>query len=207
MKTPPKPFIVEVKRSRSSSSAAQPTAVQAPVAVQAVVAAVPASPSGARQQAERMFMALTAGSNVEPEASLTVANVFGAKAKPGVTAERSQEAPAVDSVGPASSAEKTVLPEPGRARAPKTTSSKVLADVPRAPVPPDAPVLEATALVTLAVRRRQKRPAVAKALPPAAPAVPLPVEPRAVEPDQSNGGKSWGWGPGERWKKRLRHLR
>ena len=139
--------------------------------------------------------------------SLTVASVFGAKAKPGVTAERSQEVPAVDSVGPASSTEKTILPKPGRARAPKTTNSKAPAEVPRAPVLPDAPAPEAAALAAVAVRRRQKRPEVAKAPPPAAPAVQLPVEPRAVEPDQSNGGKGWGWGPGERWKKRLRHLR
>jgi hypothetical protein len=206
MKTPPKPFIVEVKRSRSSSSVVQPSAVQPPVVVQAAMAAAPASPSGARQQAERMFMALTTGSSAGPEASLTVASVFGARAKPGVTAERSQEVPAMDSVGAASSAGKTVPPKPGRARAPKTTSSKASAEVPRTPVLPNAPALEATAVAAKAVRRH-KRPKVAKALPPAAPAVQLPVEPRTAEPEQSNSGKGWGWGPGERWKKRLRHLR
>ena len=62
MKTPPKPFIVEVKRSRSISSLKDAVRIERPIVVKASAPVATTTHSQTRQLAERAFKALAAGS-------------------------------------------------------------------------------------------------------------------------------------------------
>ena len=81
MKTPIKPFLVEVKRSRLTSSPKDAVRIERPVVVEASAPAATTSQSDTRQLAERAFKALAAGSRHEREKIATAQSVFAPRPK------------------------------------------------------------------------------------------------------------------------------
>ena len=71
MKGSLKPFTVEAKGSRFSSSIAKPVVGELLVLVEARPKPAPVSPSHARQLAEQMFRSLTVSSRDEPETKVS----------------------------------------------------------------------------------------------------------------------------------------
>jgi hypothetical protein len=207
MKTPPKPFTVEVKHSRSSSSTAQPVRLQPPLLIEASVAAAPASPSQARQRAEQAFKALAAGSSDKREKIATAESVFRATTGRVLTITSSGEELAAD--GPqaqTSPAKEMVPPKPRKPRASKKRVATAPAKKGRNLKAPDAVAVEALAMIASAQRQQDPPVRVPETLP-LVPVAQVAPQSLAAEPEHQNTRQNWGWGPGERWKKRLRHLR
>ncbi|GLS17075.1 hypothetical protein GCM10007874_00900 [Labrys miyagiensis] len=205
MKTPIKPFVVEVKRSRSGISAREPVQIRQPILAETIAPPVPASHTEARQLAEQAFRSLTTASTNQREEVFSAENVFRAPARP-VTTETSGVAVVADEppvqMAPAQETAPSKLPEPRAKKVRVATAPAKKGRPPKA-----ASAAKAPAGIT-ATRTQQDPPApVPKAFPPSAPAVQVVPETQPAGEEHPNTRQSWGWGPGERWKKRLRHLR
>jgi hypothetical protein len=138
----------------------------------------------------------------------TVERVFQARAEPEVAVEIPERAAALEPATPILSAGPVVSPEPDRPRTPKKPTPKPPSEKKkRAPALSDAFGAEAAAIVDLARQHREQNPKIAETTTKAAPAKEKSSELDASEADQKDAGTNWGWGPGERWKRRLRHLR
>jgi hypothetical protein len=205
MKPPLKPFTVEVKRSRSGSSVTRSVGSEPPVFIDAKPIPASPSPSQARQLAEQMFGTLTAGSSVAPETRMTAESVFRAVAPNAEPEEELITEPVPFDPPPQDPAVAEVAPaEPRKAHEEKIPPSAVPAKRPVKPKPP---------LIAKVVKRNV--PAPLHQEPRAKPLeVPSPVAKidegahiRPIPAIERKERDNWGWGPGERWKKRLRHLR
>ena len=207
MKTPLKPFTVEVKRSRSNSSTAKPDVSEPPVFVGAKPEPAPASPSHARQLAEQMFRSLTASSSNGLDTKMSAESVFQPRPKSIVVPQIAQPDLAADNsqaqIVPAQEAVPPKLREP---RARKMRVETAPAKKARKPKAPDAVAVEALAMIASSQRQQDLPPRVPQT-PPPAPVAQVPPQSLAGEPEQQRTRQIKEWGPGERWKKRLRHLR
>jgi hypothetical protein len=211
MKTPPKPFIVEVKRSRARSSPADPPRPERPLVVEVRAPAALAPHSEARQSAERAFKALAAGLIDDPAEIMTAASVFRPPMLPGPVATKTQTEPAVpDTKDQGSVATVSAPTKPRKPRARK------------------APVEDATLAFAFEANASHEVTAT-----PASnddrsggseghfllvgadlhgadmdkPADEASIEKTTLQTDQRRVNDRSAWGPGERWKRRLRHLR
>jgi hypothetical protein len=205
MKPPLKPFTVEVKRSRSSPSVAKPISSEPPVFIEARPASAPVAPSQARQLAEQLFTSLTASSSAAPETRVTAERVFRAAAPRAIMVEEpTTQTTTNDPAAAASSAEETVPAKPRKPRVGKVRTSLAPTNKVVKPKMPDA--VKAAALSVPAHPRQNLRSIIPEASSPALKidqAGHVSPAPEAVSQERRNGG----WGPGERWKRRLRHLR
>ena len=208
MKLPLKPFTVEVKRSRSSSSIAKPVVSEPPAFIEASVPPAPLSVSQARQLAEQMFSSLTVGSSVELKTKVTAQSVFRAVAPQAVAVEEPAAAPTMHDLTPPTPPIKEIVQ--AKLRKPRASTS------PRAATPADKlakPKLrdlsaaEAAAIIHLTGKHQNPRARVADASSPPVSVDPAALNLSAAEAGQQTTRQNWGWHPGQRWKKRLRHLR
>lgn len=212
MKTPLKPFTVEVKRSRSNSSTAKPDVSEPPVFVGAKPEPAPASPSHARQLAEQMFRSLTASSGNVLDTKMSAESVFQARPKTVVVPEIAQpEIAQPDLAADPSQAqivpvEEIVPPKPREPRARKMRVEAAPAKKARKPKAPDAVAVEALAMISSS-QRQQDLPVRVPETPSPAPIAQVTPQLLAGEPEHQRTRQNKEWGPGERWKKRLRHLR
>lgn len=205
MKPPLKPFTVEVKRSRSTTSVAKPISSEPPAFLETMPAPAPVAPSPARRLAEQLFTSLTVDPSVKPEIKVTAESVFRAVAPRAATveepaAEPTAKAPATQ-VPPVEEADAARL---GKPRAGKVRTSLAPANKIAKPKTPDTVKV---AVLSVPVHHQQNpRNRVPEASSPAEridQAGHLPPAPHSEFQERQN----WGWGPGERWKRRLRHLR
>jgi hypothetical protein len=206
MKTPIKPFLVEVKRSRSSMSAAKPVGVEPPVFVEARSAPAQVSLSRARQLAEQMFMSLTVGSNVGPEAKVTAGSVFRPSAQQEEFIQVPDQGAAANQQALASPTKETDRAKP---RKPRTAKVRTATEPVNKVVKQKAPrglAKRAVASNAVAPAHQDPRIDVTKTPPPLAQLDQVAPLSLAAEAELEKW-QSWGWGPGERWKRRLRHLR
>lgn len=212
MKPPIKPFLVEVKRSRSSSSTAEAVRVQRPLVVEASEPAPAAPYSEARKLAERAFKAFATAPVDEHKDVLTAESVFLPNKMPGAAPRILQTEPtplvADDEHAKASVA---VPPKPRKPRARRVSVQGAAvalgfeADVSDTSTADVAPVTGPSG-----AHGEQQLPVAAERVQNAAVHEPV-VEGRAKkDPLQSDPRSEAGhstWSPGERWKRRLRHLR
>jgi hypothetical protein len=212
MKTPIKPFLVEVKRSRSISSPKDAVRLERPVVVEASAPAATTTHSQTRQLAERAFKALAVGSGDEREKIATAQSVFAPRPKLDALPQIARtELVTADPI------EQTMI------------TKEVVASKPRKPRPPKAAVKAAAGAFGFQANGPVSVPAGAASniAPSAGHQEPPPLvgtvhgqgveasEPRTQAPlkadigqsDQRRFGHNPVWGPGERWKRRLRHLR
>ena len=205
MKPPLKPFTVEVKRSRSSPSVAKPISSEPPVLLQTMPAPAPVAPSQARKLAEQLFTSLTVDPDVKPEIKVTAKSVFRAVAPRAATVEAlaTEQAP----IGPAAQApsDAEIAPaEPRKARGREGRTSALPAN---RIVQPKAPAIAKVAKPSAPARHEQDP----RTKPVGMSSPPMKIDEVARPPSAPEAERqvrqNWGWGPGERWKKRLRHLR
>jgi hypothetical protein len=156
MKTPIKPFLVEVKRSRSISSPKDAVRLERPVVVEASAPAATTTHSQTRQLAERAFKALAAGSGDERGHIATAQSVFAPRPKSDAVPQIAQ----------------TDLLTAGRQEPP--------------------PLVETVHVQGVEASE---------------PGTEAPLKADMGQSDQRRFGHNPVWGPGERWKRRLRHLR
>jgi hypothetical protein len=197
MKPPLKAFTVEVKRSRSHTPPAKSVVNAPPVFIEARPA--PVSVSQARQVAEKMFTSLTISLDVEPRARMSAESVFRQVAPPAAAAAEPNVLAAQ-----ASSVNETVLAKPRKPRAAKTPATSA----PASKVVKPVAAYSAKAPAPDALRdpqrdRHGKPPELSSSSEKVDRSFPLSSATEATQWDRQN----WGWRPGERWKKRLRHLR
>lgn len=209
MKVPLKPFTVEVKRSRSNSSAPKPAANEPPVLIEAKPAPVQISVSQARQLAEQIFASLTSPPSAERAILETAENLFRVPEPVEVVAEVLDRGPRVTNQQVPVARETRVV-KPRKPRASKVPT------LPAAPEkPPKARTSAKAAIRPPASDKSMVRPRILDR-----PVVPLKVEPLRPQPAShslelplpkhsvpSLASQDQGWGPGERWKRRLRYLR
>jgi hypothetical protein len=94
MKTPNKPFTVEVRRSRSNTLVSKPLGSEPAIFIEGNPEAAALSVSEALQLAERTFPTLTVSASVEREARVSAQSVFGPLAPNAATVEQAaSEAP------------------------------------------------------------------------------------------------------------------
>ncbi|GLS21511.1 hypothetical protein GCM10007874_45280 [Labrys miyagiensis] len=122
MKPPFKPFTVEVKRSRSTTSVAKPISSEPPVLIEAQPASAPVPPSQARQLAEQMFATLTTSSSAAPETKVTAQSVFRTVPSPVVPVAKPDVEPVAEGVFRASAPP----PAPVHAPDPNPSATKLL---------------------------------------------------------------------------------
>jgi hypothetical protein len=208
MKPPPKPFTVEVKRSRSSLSIAKPIVSEPPAFIEASVAPAPLSLSQARQLAEKMFTSLTVGSSIEPGPKVTAESVFRAPTPQAVTVEEPAAQPTTHGLVPPTPPIKELVR--AKLRKPRASTSPRAAkptDKIAKPKSRDLSAVEAAAITDLARKHQDPRARAADASSPPASIDPAALNLSAAEVGQQATRQNWGWQPGQRWKKRLRHLR
>lgn len=208
MKSPSKSFTVEVRRSRASSPVARPNESKAPLFIEPKPALSQVSPSQARQLAERMFTSLTARSGAEPETKLTAESVFGAGTPRAAMEERPVTAmvamPAAPPLSSVEDVEDMVQAKPRRPRVGKVRPSIV----------PSTKVVKskASAAITTTLHIAPTHPE-SKPRNKVSKASMAPVkfdQVNAASPvaeAKLRGRQNSEWAPGERWKRRLRHLR
>jgi hypothetical protein len=207
MKTPLKPFTVEVKRSRSSSSTSKPDVSEPPVFVGAKPEPAPVSPSHARQLAEQMFRSLTVSSSNGPDTKVSAESVFQTRPKSVAVPEIAQPDLAADhSQAQIVPAQETVPLKPREPRARKMPVATAPAKKARKPKAPDAVTVEPLAMIASS-QGQQDLPVRIPETPPPAPVDQATPQSLAAEPEYQRARQNKEWGPGERWKKRLRHLR
>ena len=207
MKTPLKPFTVEVKRSRSSSSTAKPDVSEPPLFVGAKPEPAPASPSHARQLAEQMFRSLTVGSSNGLDTKMSAESVFQPRPKSVVAPQIAQPDLAADnSQAQIVPAQEAVPPKPREPRARKMRVATAPAKKTRKPKATDAVAVEPLVMIASS-QRQQDLPVGILETPPPAPIAQVTPQSLAGEPEHQRSRQNKEWGPGERWKKRLRHLR
>lgn len=205
MKPPLKPFTVEVKRSRSGSSVTRSVGSEPPVFIDAKPAPTSPSPSQARQLAEQMFGSLNTGSSVAPDTRMTAESVFRAIAPHPEPVEGLITEPVPFDPPPQDPAVAEIAPvEPRKAHEEKIPPSAVPA---KRPVKLKAPVAAKVVKRNVTARLHQEP----RTKPREMSSSPVKIDEGAhippvpdIEPKERD---NWGWGPGERWKKRLRHLR
>ncbi|WP_413992028.1 hypothetical protein ACMDCR_08060 [Labrys okinawensis] len=150
--------------------------------------------------AEQAFKSLTTASPDRREEVFRAETVFRAPAQ-AVTAEISD--------AEVLTADPQVQPAPAQEPAPSKLPKPRAKKMQVAPAPAKKGRPSKVLAATTTTRTQQDAPApVPKVLPPSTSAVQgasgtLPVG----EEERQNTRQSWGWAPGERWKKRLRHLR
>jgi hypothetical protein len=207
MKTPLKPFTVEVKRSRSSSSTAKPDVSEPPVFVGAKPEPAPASPSHARQLAEQMFRSLTVSSSNGLDTKMSAESVFQPRPKSVAVPEIVKSDLAADHLqAQVVPAHETEPPKPREPRARKMRVATAPAKKARKPKAPDAVAVEPLAIIASS-QRQQDLPVGIPETPAPAPVAQVTPQSLAGEPEHQRSRQNKEWGPGERWKKRLRHLR
>jgi hypothetical protein len=205
MKPPRKSFTVEVKRSRSTPFVAKPISSEPPLFLETMPAPAPVAPSQARQLAEQLFTSLTVSSSAVPETKVTVESALRVVAPRAATveeptAETTAKAPATE----VPSAEETVAAKPRKPRSGKVRTSLAPANKVVKPKKPDT--VKAAALSVPGYRPQNLHSIIPEASSPAAKidqAGHISPAPEAESQERQNRG----WGPGERWKRRLRHLR
>ena len=203
MKPPLKPFTVEVKRSRSHTLPAKPVVNEPSVFIEAGPAR--ASVSQARQMAEKMFTSLTISSDVEPKARVSAESVFrpvGALAAP---VERLAEELLPGHTGSrAPTVEETIPAKPRRQRAVETRTASAPVGTGMKP----NVAIGGTVPMPVAPKRPQSGlgSKLAKASSPSE-KIDQAVRPSAAAEATRQDRQNWEWARGERWKKRLRHLR
>jgi hypothetical protein len=208
MKPPPKPFTVEVKRSRSSLSIAKPVVSEPPAFIEASVAPAPLSLSQARQLAEKMFTSLTVGSSVELETKVTAQSVFRAQTPQAVTAEEPAAEPTTHGLVPPPPPIKEIIQaKPRNPRASTSPRAAKPTDKVAKPKSRDLSAVEAAATPHLARKHQDPDARAADASSPPVSIDPAALNFSAAEVGQQATRQNWGWQPGQRWKKRLRHLR
>jgi hypothetical protein len=212
MKTPIKPFLVEVKRSRSISSPKDAVRLERPVVVEASAPAASTTHSQTRQLAERAFKALAAGSSDERGHIATAQSVFAPRPKSDAVPQIAQ----TDLVTP-DPMEQTVI------------TKEVVSSKPRKPRPPKASVKAAAGAfgfeanvpgsvpagaasnIAPSAGRQEPPPLVetvhVQGVEASEPGTEAPLKADIGQSDQRRFGHNPLWGPGERWKRRLRHLR
>lgn len=212
MKTPIKPFLVEVKRSRLTSSPKDAVRIERPVVVEASAPAATTFHSDTRQLAERAFKALAAGSINEREKIATAQSVFAPRPKLDAVPQIAQ----TDLVSP-DPLEQTVIPKevvsskPRKSR-PGKVSLKAAAGALgfKANISDQVPEGAASNIDPSAGRQDRPPPLATKhvqgveASEPGDEALP---KANSLQSDQRRFDHNPVWGPGERWKRRLRHLR
>jgi len=212
MKTPPKPFIVEVKRSRAHSSPADPARLERPLVVEMRAPTTALTPhSEARQSAERAFKALAVGLIDDPAEIMAAESVFRPTMLPRPAATETQTEPAIPDAKDQGSVAADIAPAK-----------------PRKPRARKAPVEEAALAFAFEANASNKVTAPpesnddrsggseARALLAGAgwqgadmnePADGAWIEKTTPQTDPRRVNDRSAWGPGERWKRRLRHLR
>jgi hypothetical protein len=204
MKPPLKPFTVEVKRSRSSSAFAKPVVSTPPVLTEASAAPAPLSLSQARQAAEQMFGSLTAGSSLDPETRMTAESVFKEGARRVLVAEKPAAGAAAHELAVLAPTAKDVAqvkprtPHAGEVRTAPARVNKAVKT--KAPDMVQAATRRAPPSLHQDVRTDVSEVSLG----------PVELEQRGhllAAEDGREERENWGWGPGERWKRRLRHLR
>jgi len=202
MKTPIKSFVVEVKRSRLNIPVPSTARSEPFLPIEAAASSPAEQVSAARQQAEQLFKVLLSAPTPSERAAPTPENMFGRMSK-----TQDRQAPALPPVAePVQTTETAVDAGRVEAKAParpvrKRASSKTLE------VATGRTVVGRSAAKAVPVLAPPKRAAEAS------PALPDRVDVEramtfpsgAVEAIASSPRR--GWKPGERWKRRLRHLR
>ena len=212
MKTPIKPFLVEVKRSRLTSSPKDAVRVERPVVLEASAPAATTFHSDTRQLAERAFKALAAGSRNEREKIATAQSVFAPRPKSDAVPQIAQtDLVTPDPIEQTLIAKEAVSSKPRKPR-PGKVSLKAAAGAFEFKANVQGNVPQGAASNTDPSAGRQDPP------PPVArehvqgveasePEIEAPLKADILQSDQRRFGHSPVWGPGERWKRRLRHLR
>jgi hypothetical protein len=205
MKRPPKPFTAEVKRSRFSTPVAKPISGEPPFFIEVEPAPAPAVPSQARRLAEQLFTSRTASKSAEPETMLTAERLFRAVAPRAATVEeQAVETRAKVPVIQVPSAEETLPAEPRKPRAGKVRTSLAAAHGVAKPKKPET--VKAAALCIPAHPGQNLHIVIPEASSPAVRIDQAGLPSSAVQ-SKSQEPQNWGWGLGERWKRRLRQLR
>ncbi|GLS21693.1 hypothetical protein GCM10007874_47100 [Labrys miyagiensis] len=205
MKPPLKPFTVEVKRSRSTTSFTKPISSAPPAFLETMPAPAPVAPSQARQLAEQLFTSLSVNSSAAPETKVTAESVFRTVAPRAATVEEpTAETTAKAPTTQVPTVEVTVPAKPREPRAGKMRTSLAPANKAMKPNKPN-PVKAAALSAPARVQQDPRTKPAEMASPPVKidEGAGLPSAPGA----ERQGRQTWGWGPGERWMKRLRYLR
>jgi hypothetical protein len=156
--------------------------------------------------AEQMFRSLTASSSNGLDTKMSAESVFQPRPKSAVPQIAQPDLAADNSQAQIVPAQEAVPPKPREPRARKMRVETAPAKKARKPKAPDAVAVEALAMIASSQRQQDLPPRVPQT-PPPAPVAQVPPQSLAGEPEQQRTRQIKEWGPGERWKKRLRHLR
>jgi hypothetical protein len=210
MKTPIKPFLVEVKRSRSISSPKDAVRLERPVVFEASAPAA-TTHSQTRQLAERAFKALAAGSSDERGHIATAQSVFAPRPKSDAVPQIAQtDLLPPDPIEQTVITKEVVSAKPRKPRPPKASLKAAAGVGSEASVP--ASVSEGAASNIAPSAGRQELPPLVETVhgqgvEASEPGSQAPPKADIGQSDQRRFGHNPVWGPGERWKRRLRHLR
>ena len=212
MKTPIKPFLVEVKRSRSISSPKDAVRIERPVVLEASAPAATTFHSDTRQLAERAFKALAAGSRNEREKIATAQSVFAPRAKSDAVPQIAQtDLVTPDPIEQSAVTKEVVSSKPRKPRARKASVKAAAGAFGFQANVPDSLPAGAAYNIDPSAGREEPFSVVATvhvhSVEESEPGVEAQLKADTLQCDQRSFRKNPFWGPGERWKRRLRHLR
>ena len=212
MKTPPKPFIVEVKRSRSISSLKDAVRIERPIVVEASAPVVTTTHSQTRQLAERAFKTLAAGSNDEREKIATADSTFQPRPKSDTVPQIAQtDLVTPDPIEQSAVTREVVCSKPRKPRPRKASVKAAAGALGLEANIPDRSAAGAASNIDPSAGREDQLSVVATvhvhSVEESEPGVEAQLETDSLQSDQRSFRKNPFWGPGERWKRRLRHLR
>jgi hypothetical protein len=182
------------------------------VAVEASVPAATTSHSQTRQLAERAFKALAAGSRNEHEKIATAQSVFAPRPKSEAVPQIAQtDLVTPDPIEQTAITKEVVSSKPRKPR-PGKASAKAAAGALgfKANVPGRVPEGAASNTDPSAGRHEPPPPVLTEhvqGVEASEPGIEAPLKAVSLQSDQKSFGHNPVWGPGERWKRRLRHLR